>query len=77
MSQPRRSSRRLSARLGDQEDAPLVNGIALGNEKGKSGQIPGRNAKQTKAGVNGATPSAAEAKAKRKLGTWSFYIGGS
>ncbi|KAL8761702.1 MAG: hypothetical protein Q9184_002206 [Pyrenodesmia sp. 2 TL-2023] len=67
MSQPRRSSRRLSARLGDQEDVPAVNGVALGNEKGKSGQTPGRNAKQTKAGANGVTSGAAGAKAKRKL----------
>ncbi|KAL8694780.1 MAG: hypothetical protein Q9218_000626 [Villophora microphyllina] len=65
MGEPRRSSRRLSARLGDQEDAPSVNGIAHGNEKGKHGQNSGNTAKQAKAGVNGA--SSAGAKGKRKL----------
>ncbi|KAL8916288.1 MAG: hypothetical protein Q9208_008599 [Pyrenodesmia sp. 3 TL-2023] len=67
MSQPRRSSRRLSARLGDQEDVPAVNGVALGNEKSKNGQTPGRNVKQTKGGANGVTSGAAGSKAKRKL----------
>lgn len=75
MSEPRRSSRRLSARLGDKEDAPVVNGVAHGNEKGKGGQSLGNNAKQAKAGVNGASLSGAGAKAKRKLGMWSRYRG--
>ncbi|KAL8710899.1 MAG: hypothetical protein Q9225_007208 [Loekoesia sp. 1 TL-2023] len=67
MSEPRRSSRRLSARLGDKEDVPMVNGVAHTNEKSRSGQSSGSNAKQAKAGVNGATSSAAGTKAKRKL----------
>lgn len=58
----------MSARLGDQEDVLAVNGVALGNEKGKNGQTPGRNAKQAKAGANGVTSGAAGSKAKRKLG---------
>ncbi|KAL8696468.1 MAG: hypothetical protein Q9224_002780 [Gallowayella concinna] len=64
MNEPRRSSRRLSARLGDKEVAPLVNGLTHGNENGKSGQYSGNSAKQTKAGITGATSGA---KAKRKL----------
>ncbi|KAL8899786.1 MAG: hypothetical protein Q9207_006017 [Kuettlingeria erythrocarpa] len=71
MSQPRRSSRRLSARLGDQEDVPAANGVAIGNEKGKNVQTPGRNVKQTKAGANGVTSGAA-AKGKRKLDDEDF-----
>ncbi|KAL8734625.1 MAG: hypothetical protein Q9181_003125 [Wetmoreana brouardii] len=67
MSEPRRSSRRLSAKVGEKEDAPLVNGVVHGNEKGKSGQSSGGHAKQLKAGVNGATSTGAGAKAKRKL----------
>ncbi|KAL8650828.1 MAG: hypothetical protein Q9210_003597 [Variospora velana] len=67
MSQPRRSSRRLSARLGDQEDAPATNGLPLVNEKSKSGQSSGPHAKQTRGGVNGATSNAPGTKAKRKL----------
>ncbi|KAL8995966.1 MAG: hypothetical protein Q9169_004413 [Polycauliona sp. 2 TL-2023] len=64
MTEPRRSSRRLSARLGDKEDAPLVNGLAHGQEKTKSGQTPGTSARQSKTTVNGATT---KAKGKRKL----------
>ncbi|KAI4138564.1 MAG: hypothetical protein L6R39_006721 [Caloplaca ligustica] len=67
MSQPRRSSRRLSARLGEQEDAPVVNGFAPGNEKAMNGQSSGSNAKQTRSAVNGASSSAAGSKAKRRL----------
>ncbi|KAL8770650.1 MAG: hypothetical protein Q9209_003718 [Squamulea sp. 1 TL-2023] len=64
MSEPRRSSRRLSARQGDKEDAPLLNGIAHGHENGRGGQTPGNSIKLAKAGVNGA---ASGAKGKRKL----------
>ncbi|KAL8810148.1 MAG: hypothetical protein Q9200_002818 [Gallowayella weberi] len=64
MTEPRRSSRRLSARLGDKEDAPLVNGLAHGNENGKAGQSSENSAKQTKPGITGATTGA---KGKRKL----------
>ncbi|KAL8672368.1 MAG: hypothetical protein Q9168_003164 [Polycauliona sp. 1 TL-2023] len=64
MSEPRRSSRRLSARLGDKEDAPLVNGVAHGQEKARAAQTPGNSARQSKTGVNGAT---SRAKGKRKL----------
>ncbi|KAL8946275.1 MAG: hypothetical protein Q9222_007305, partial [Ikaeria aurantiellina] len=67
MTEPRRSSRRLSARLGDKEDVPTVNGVAHGGEKGKSGQSSGSSTKQGKSGVNGVNSSAAGAKAKRKL----------
>ncbi|KAI4139899.1 MAG: hypothetical protein LQ341_004041 [Variospora aurantia] len=67
MSQPRRSSRRLSARLGDQEDAPATNGLPLVSEKSKSGQSSRPHAKQTRGGPNGVTTNAAGAKAKRKL----------
>ncbi|KAL9016217.1 MAG: hypothetical protein Q9185_006417 [Variospora sp. 1 TL-2023] len=67
MSQPRRSSRRLSARLGDQEDAPATNGLPLVSEKSKSGQSSRPHAKQTRGGPNGVTSNAAGAKAKRKL----------
>lgn len=72
MSEPRRSSRRLSARLGDKEDAPLVNGVAHGQEKTKGGQTPGNSMRQAKPSVNGASLGA---KGKRKLGTWSPYFG--
>ncbi|KAL8846789.1 MAG: hypothetical protein Q9221_008139 [Calogaya cf. arnoldii] len=72
MSEPRRSSRRLSARLGDKEDAPLVNGVAHGQEKTRGGQTPGNSTRQPKASVNGASLGA---KGKRKLGTWSPYFG--
>ncbi|KAL9582312.1 MAG: hypothetical protein Q9212_003370, partial [Teloschistes hypoglaucus] len=65
MPEPRRSSRRLSARPGDKEDAPAVNGIAHGNEKGKSGQPSETTTKQTKAAANGA--GKAVAKGKRKF----------
>ncbi|KAL8890611.1 MAG: hypothetical protein Q9215_002257 [Flavoplaca cf. flavocitrina] len=64
MSEQRRSSRRLSARLGDKEDAPSVNGLAHGQEKAKGGQTPGNSTRQPKASVNGAT---SEPKGKRKL----------
>lgn len=47
----------------------MVNGVAHTNEKSKSGQSSGSSAKQTKAGVDGATLSAVGTKAKRKLGT--------
>ncbi|KAL8959676.1 MAG: hypothetical protein Q9193_003500, partial [Seirophora villosa] len=67
MSQPRRSSRRLSARLEDQEDAAATNGLTLVNEKSKSAPNAGTNARQTKSGLNGTTATAAGAKAKRKL----------
>lgn len=68
MGEPRRSSRRLSARLGDKEDVPMVNGAAHTNEKNnKSGQSSASNAKQAKAGVNGATSNAVGSKTKRKL----------
>ncbi|KAL8971061.1 MAG: hypothetical protein Q9183_001237, partial [Haloplaca sp. 2 TL-2023] len=67
MSEPRRSSRRLSARLGDKEDAPMVNGVTHGNDKSKTGQSSGSNAKQAKSGANGATSGGAGAKGKRKL----------
>ncbi|KAL8872778.1 MAG: hypothetical protein Q9174_001654, partial [Haloplaca sp. 1 TL-2023] len=67
MSEPRRSSRRLSARLGDKEDAPLVNGVTHGNEKGKPGQGSSGNAKQVKSGANGAASGGVGAKGKRKL----------
>ena len=69
MSEPRRSSRRLSARLGDKEDVPLINGVAHTNEKSKKGQNSGSNTTQAKAGVNGASSSVGGAKGKRKLGT--------
>ena len=71
MSEPRRSSRRLSARLGDKEDAPLVNGLAHGQEKARGGQTPGNSTRQPKASVNGATSGP---KGKRKLGTWSLIL---
>ncbi|KAI4238002.1 MAG: hypothetical protein L6R40_005813 [Gallowayella cf. fulva] len=64
MSEPRRSSRRLSARLGDKEDAPLVNGVAHGKEKAKGGQSSGSGTRQAISGVNGTTSGA---KGKRKL----------
>ncbi|KAI4274665.1 MAG: hypothetical protein LQ337_003773 [Flavoplaca oasis] len=64
MSEPRRSSRRLSARLGDKEDAPSVNGLAHGQEKARGGQTPGNSTRQSKASVNGATSGS---KGKRKL----------
>ncbi|KAL9599586.1 MAG: hypothetical protein Q9219_003742 [cf. Caloplaca sp. 3 TL-2023] len=67
MNEPRRSSRRLSARLGDKEDVPMVNGVAHSDEKGKTGQNLGKNAKQAKAVVNGAASGAAGTKTKRKL----------
>lgn len=67
MPEPRRSSRRLSARPGDKEDAPAVNGIAHGNEKGKSDQASGTTTKQTRAAANNAAN--AGAKGKRKFGT--------
>ncbi|KAL8933465.1 MAG: hypothetical protein Q9211_005772, partial [Gyalolechia sp. 1 TL-2023] len=70
MGEPRRSSRRLSARLGDKEDVPMVNGAAHGNEKNSQiQQSSASNGKQAKAGVKSATVSAAGAKNKRKLGT--------
>ncbi|KAL8878358.1 MAG: hypothetical protein Q9192_008469, partial [Flavoplaca navasiana] len=64
MSEPRRSSRRLSARLGDKEDAPSVNGLAHGQEKARGGQTPGNSTRQSKTSVNGATSGP---KGKRKL----------
>ncbi|KAI4110315.1 MAG: hypothetical protein LQ339_001482 [Xanthoria mediterranea] len=64
MSEPRRSSRRLSARLVDKEDAPLVNGLPHGQEKTRGGQTPANSTKQAKASVNGASLGA---KGKRKL----------
>ncbi|KAL9006836.1 MAG: hypothetical protein Q9188_000447 [Gyalolechia gomerana] len=68
MGEPRRSSRRLSARLGDKEDVPMVNGAAHANEKNnKNGQSSTSNARQAKAGVNGATLNATGSKTKRKL----------
>lgn len=72
MSEPRRSSRRLSARLGDKEDAPLLNGLAHGQEKTGAGQTPANSTRQAKASVNGASLGA---KGKRKLGTWVPYLG--
>lgn len=68
MPEPRRSSRRLSARPGDKEDAPAVNGIAHGDDKGKSEQASGTTTKQTRAAANGAVK--AGAKGKRKFGTF-------
>ncbi|KAL8936407.1 MAG: hypothetical protein Q9216_004948, partial [Gyalolechia sp. 2 TL-2023] len=68
MGEPRRSSRRLSARLGDKEDVPMVNGAAHANEKhSKSGQSSAGTAKQAKTGVNGAASGTAGTKGKRKL----------
>lgn len=70
MGEPRRSSRRLSARLGDKEDVPIVNGTAHTTEKkDKSGQGSASNTKQAKTGVNGATSNSTGSKTKRKLGT--------
>ncbi|KAL8707077.1 MAG: hypothetical protein Q9220_007827 [cf. Caloplaca sp. 1 TL-2023] len=74
MTEPRRSSRRLSARLGDKEDVPPMNGVMHGGEKGKHGQSTGSSTKQGKAGVNGVSSTAAGAKAKRKLGMWSTFL---
>ncbi|KAI4191441.1 MAG: hypothetical protein L6R41_000092 [Letrouitia leprolyta] len=68
MGEPRRSSRRLSARLGDKEDVPIVNGTAHTTEKkDKSGQGSASNTKQAKTGVNGATSNSTGSKTKRKL----------
>ncbi|KAL8642231.1 MAG: hypothetical protein Q9228_001050 [Teloschistes exilis] len=64
MPEPRRSSRRLSARPGDKEDAPAVNGIAHGNEKGKSDQASGTTTKQTRAAANNAANAGAKGKRK-------------
>lgn len=67
MAEPRRSTRRLSARLGDKEDAPMLNGTTHGIEKGRSGQASASITKQTRAAANGAAN--AGAKGKRKFGT--------
>ncbi|KAI4201443.1 MAG: hypothetical protein LQ350_003202 [Teloschistes chrysophthalmus] len=64
MPEPRRSSRRLSARPGDKEDAPAVNGIAHGDDKGKSEQASGTTTKQTRAAANGAVKAGAKGKRK-------------
>ena len=75
MSEPRRSSRRLSARLGDKEDAPLANGTTNGNEKAKGGQVSTSGGKQGKTGANGMVSSSAATKMKRKQGMCSVLRG--
>ncbi|KAL9610968.1 MAG: hypothetical protein Q9167_004345 [Letrouitia subvulpina] len=67
MSEPRRSSRRLSARPADKEDAPILNGAPQGNERAKPGKEDTGSEKHGKAGVNGANSSEAKGKVKRKL----------
>ncbi|KAI4251242.1 MAG: hypothetical protein LQ352_004978, partial [Teloschistes flavicans] len=64
MAEPRRSTRRLSARLGDKEDAPMLNGTTHGIEKGRSGQASASITKQTRAAANGAANAGAKGKRK-------------
>ena len=68
MSEPRRSSRRLSARQPEKEDPPIANGIGHGTERVKGGQSSGVGGKQGKASANGASTSAKGGRGKRKIG---------
>lgn len=68
MSEPRRSSRRLSARQPEKEGPPVANGIGHGTERAKGGQSNGASGKQGKAATNGAGPSAKGGRGKRKIG---------
>lgn len=68
MSEPRRSSRRLSARQPEKEDLHVANGVGHGTERGKGGQINGMGGKQGKASVNGTSTNAKGGRGKRKIG---------
>lgn len=75
----RRSSRRISARLAEKEDAPVVNGNGYTGEKAKSSHSNGAGSKQRKADANGAGQGSTGAKGKRKHGVYNFlqhfYLG--
>ena len=75
MSEPRRSSRRLSVRQPEKEDPPVANGIGRGTEQAKGGQSNGANRKQGKAATNGAGLSVKGGRGKRKIGA-SFLRAG-
>ena len=68
MSEPRRSSRRLSARPPEKEDPPVANGIGYGTERAKGGQSNGVGGRQGKASTNGAGASTKGGRGKRKIG---------
>ncbi len=68
MSEPRRSSRRLSARQPDKEDPPVANGIGHGTERAKGGQSNGVGGKQVKGSANGAATNVKGGRGKRKIG---------
>ena len=68
MGEPRRTTRRTSARLADKEDVPVMNGVVHAAEKGKSGQNNGTSGKHGKASVNSAATGGAGGRGKRKHG---------
>ena len=68
MGEPRRATRRTSARLVDKEDVPVMNGIVHAAEKGKSSQNSVTSGKHGKASVNGAATGGARGRGKRKHG---------
>ncbi|MCJ1381849.1 hypothetical protein MMC17_004961 [Xylographa soralifera] len=66
MSDLRRSTRRTSARLADQEDTTLANGLQHVVEKAKAGRPSGTSAKQLKSEVNGNRVAPSGMRGKRK-----------
>ena len=69
MSEPRRSSRRLSARQPDKEDPPVVNGLGHGAERAKGGHGNGLGGKG-KVSTNGTGISSKGGRGKRKIGAF-------
>ena len=68
MSEPRRSSRRLSAKLANKEDVPVANGIPNGNGRVKAGKGDIGTGKNGNVVVNGASSGGVGLKGKRKAG---------